>query len=391
METTSAFEGLVCPETDERFDATTSHHPERKVLDATYDYESVTLSRDQLESRPAGPAKYNDLLPFPADARAWLGEGGTPLVEAPRLAEELDVGRVLVKDEAQNPTGTVKDRGLALAVAAAAQHGAEDVALATTGDAGQSMAAHAARAGLDSHSFVPSRSTFINKAMINVHGGDMTVVEGRLPDARAAFEGALADEESWYSLAAFATPYRHEGTKPIAYEVLEALDWTVPDAVFYPLEGTAGLVGFHKGAREFRDLGLVDEVPPLYACEADGCAPVTTAFEADEPTHEPWEVPDTVCGGLEDPDPRGGRLVQTALRESGGGAVATDDEDILSSAATVASHEGVEMGVSAAAAASAAWSMADEFDEDATLVLVNTSTGNKDADLLRSHLMGQGI
>ncbi|MWG36427.1 pyridoxal-phosphate dependent enzyme [Halomarina oriensis] len=390
METTSAFEGLVCPETDERFDPTTTHHPDGGVLDATYDYDSVTLSREQLESRPTGPAKYGDLLPFPADARAWLGEGGTPLLEAPRLAEELGVGRVLVKDEAQNPTGTVKDRGVGMAVAAAVQHGAEDVALATTGDAGQSMAAHAARAGLNSHSFVPSRSTFVTKAMINVHGGAMKVVEGRLPDARAAFEDALVDG-SWYSLEAFATPYRHEGTKTLAYEVLEALDWEAPDGVFYPLDGTAGLVGFHKGAREFRDLGLVDDVPPLYACEAAGCAPVTEAFEAGDPTHDPWEVPDTVCGGLEDPDPRGGRLVQTALRESGGGAVATDDGDILSSAATVASHEGIEMGVSAAAAASGAWSVADRFDEDATLVLVNTSTGNKDADLLRSHLMGQGI
>ena len=390
METISAFEGLVCPATGERFDATTSHHPDGEVLDATYDYDAIRLSREQLESRPAGPAKYSDLLPFPTEPRAWLGEGATPLVEAPRLAEELDVGRVLIKDEGQNPTGTVKDRGMAMAVAAAAQHDAEDVALATTGDAGQSVAAYAARAGLASHSFVPSRSTFVNKAMINVHGGDMRVVEGRLPDAREAFAETLADE-SWYSLDAFATPYRHEGAKTLAYEVLEGLDWEVPDAVFYPLEGTEGLVGVHKGARELRDLGLVDEVPPLYACESSGCAPVTEAFESGAETHEQWEVPDTVCGGLEDPDPPGGRLVQTALRESDGGAVATDDDDILSSAATVASHEGCEMGVSAAAAASAAWSRADEFDPDATLVLVNTSAGSKDADLLRSHLMGQGI
>jgi threonine synthase len=389
METTSAFDGLVDPDTDERFDATTSHHPEGGVLDPVYDYDALTLSREQVESRPAGPAKYSELLPFPPEGRAWLGEGATPLVEAPRLAEELGVGRVLLKDEGANPTGTVKDRGLALATAAATGHGAEEVALATTGDAGQSMAAYAARAGLDSRSYVPSRSTFVNKAMINVHGGDMRVVEGRLPDAREAF--ADDDDGSWYSLSAFETPYRHEGAKTLAYEVLEGLDWEVPDAVLYPLEGTEGLVGFHKGARELRDLGFVESVPPLYACEAEGCAPVTEAFEAGAETHEPWAVPDTVCGGLEDPDPPGGRLVQTALRESDGGAVATDDEEILSSAATVASNEGLEMSVSAGAAASAAWSLADEFDEDATLVLVNTSTGSKDADLLRSHLMGQGI
>ncbi|WP_254537676.1 threonine synthase [Halomarina litorea] len=390
MDTTSAFEGLVCPGTDEHFDAGTSHHPEGRPLDAVYDYDSMTLSREQLESRPTGPAKYAELLPFPPDARFTLGEGATPLVEAPALAESLGVGRVVVKDEGRNPTGTFEDRGLALAVAAARQHGAEDVALATTGDGGQSAAAYAARAGLTSHSFVPTRSTFVTKAMINVHGGDMRVVEGRYPDAEAAFEEGAADED-WYSLQEFATPYRHEGQKPVMYELLEQLDWSVPDAVFYPFEGGSGLVGMHKGAREFRELGLVDDVPPLYACQSTGCAPVVEAFEAGRSSHDPWEVPDTVCGGIELPDPAGGELVQTALRESDGGAVATDDEDILESAAAVASREGIEMSASAASAASALWSVADEYGPDDTLVLVNTSAGTKDADLLRSHLMGQGF
>jgi threonine synthase len=389
MDTTSAFEGLVCPETDERFDPETAHHPDGRPLDAVYDYDSMTLSRDQLESRPSGPAKYAELLPFPPEERFVLGEGSTPLLEAPALADALDVGRVVIKDEGGNPTGTFQDRGVALAVAAAAHHDADDVALATTGDAGQSAAAYAARAGLASHSFAPSRSTFVTKAMINVHGGDMRVVEGRLPDAVSAFEEAMADEP-WHSIRQFETPYRHEGQKPLMYELLEQLDWRVPDAVFYPFEGGAGLVGLQKGAREFRDLGLVDGVPPLYACQSTGCAPIVEAFEAGASTHDPWEVPDTVCGGLERPDPAGGELVQTALRESGGGAIATDDDDILESAAAVASREGVEMGASAASAASAAWSVADEFDADDTLVIVNTSNGSKDADLLRSHLMGQG-
>ena len=390
MDTTSAFEGLVCPETDEHFAPETSHHPDGRPLDASYDYDSIQLSRGQLESRPAGPAKYAELFPLPPDVRFTLGEGSTPLVEAPALAEALDVGRVVIKDEGANPTGTFKDRGLALAVAAAAQHGAEDVALATTGDGGQSAAAYAARGELTSHAFVSTRSTFVTKAMINVHGGDMRVVEGRLPDAESAFEEAAADR-SWYSLQPFATPYRHEGQKSLMYELLEGLDWQIPDAVFYPFEGGAGLVGLYKGATEFRDLGLVDALPPLYACQSTGCAPIVEAFKVGATTHDPWEVPDTVCGGIELPDPAGGELVQTALRESGGGALATDDDDILESAAAVASRAGVEMSASAASAASAAWSAADEFGTDDTLVIVNTSAGSKDADLLRSHLMGQGF
>lgn len=390
METTPTFTGFSAPDSDETYDATTSHHPDGNVLDPTYDYSAIDLSRSDLESRPFGPEKYEELLPLPADTRVSLGEGGTPLIDCPALAEELGVERCVIKDEGANPTGTFSDRGMALAVSAARQHDATDVALATTGDAGQAAAAYAARAGLTSHAFVPSRSTFHTKAMINVHGGDMTVVEGRIADAESGFDGAMS-ENDWYSLQSFETPYRHEGAKTIMYELIEQLDWEVPDAVFYPFEGSAGLVGMAKAAREFRDLGLTDGLPPLYAAQSDACAPIVEAFESGAKEASTWDVPDTVCGGIELPDPDGSTLVLDALRESDGEAIATSDSDILESAITVASHTGCEMGVSAAAAASAAWDRQDAFSEEDTIVLVNTAAGGKDADLLRSHLMGRGI
>lgn len=388
METTPTFTGLFCPDSDETFDATTSHHPDGAVLDPVYDYDAIELSRDDLESRSFGPQKYEALLPIPADERVSLGEGGTPIIDCPSLADELGVGRCVIKDEGSNPTGTAMDRELALAVSAARQHGATDVALATMGDAGQAGAAYAARVGITSHAFVPSRSSFATKSMINVHGGDMSVVEGRLNDAKAAFED---NEDDWYSLQSFETPYRHEGAKPIMYELLEQLDWQVPDAVFHPFEGGAGLVGMAKAAREFREFGLIDALPPLYATQSEACAPIVEAFESGAETHDPWDVPDTVCGALERPDPNGSALVLDALRESGGGAIATSDDTILESAVTVASHEGIEMGVSAGAAASGAWAIQEEFDENDTIAIINTTAGQKDADLLRSHLMGQGI
>lgn len=388
METTPTFTGLFCPDSEETFDVTTSHHPDGAVLDPVYDYDAIDLSREDLESHSFGLEKYEALLPIPADERVSLGEGGTPIIDCPSLASELGVGRCVIKDEGSNPTGTVMDRELALAVSAARQHGATDVALATMGDAGQAGAAYAARVGITSHAFVPSRSSFGTKSMINVHGGDMSVVEGRLNDAKAAFENR---EDDWYSLQSFETPYRHEGAKPIMYELLEQLDWQVPDAVFYPFEGGAGLVGMAKAAREFRTLGLIDTLPPLYATQSDACAPIVEAFESGAETHDPWDVPDTVCGALERPDPNGSALVLDALRESGGGAIATSDDTILESAVTVASHEGIEIGVSAGAAASGAWAIQEEFDENDTIAIINTTAGQKDADLLRSHLMGQGI
>lgn len=387
METTPTFAGLCCPETDERFDATASHHPEGEPLDPTYDYDAIDLSRDEIEARPFGPSKYEELLPFPSDARVSLGEGGTPLIECPTLAEELGVGRVVIKDEGANPTGTIADRGVALAVSAARQHGVSDVALATPGGAGHSVAAYAARAGITSHAFVPSRASFLTKAMINVHGGDMNVVGGRLDDTKAAFHES---EEDWYSLQAFETPYRHEGAKPVLYELVEQLDWQVPDAVFYPFVGGGPLVGMAKAARELRDLGVTDSLVPLYAAQSEACAPIVKAFEANTDT-QPWAVPDTVCGALERPDPNGGALVLDALDESGGGAVASSDDTILESAVTVASHEGIGVSVATGAAASAAWELRERFGADDTIVLVNAARGETDADLLRSHLMGQGI
>ncbi len=397
MDTTEAFVGLECLDCGETFDAETATHrcPDcGGILDPTYDYDAVELDRDTLAERPFETMwRYEELLPFTRDAAVTMDEGATQLVECPALADELGVGRVLLKDEGRNPTGTFKDRGQTVAVTAAAQHEAEDVALASAGNAGQAASAYAARAGLDSHVFLPSRAGFTNKAMVNVHGGDMTVVGGRIGDAGAAYDDAMADNDDWYSLQTFQTPYRHEGKKTMLYEIVEQEDWTVPDAVVYPTGGGVGLVGMHKGAKELRDLGLTDELPAMYAAQSAGCAPIVDAFERGLDRHEPTETPDTICGGIEIPDPGASPLILDALRESGGGAVATDDSEILESAIAVAQNEGLEMGATCAAAASGAWELSErgEFDEDDTVVLLNTGAGNKDDDILRSHLMGQGV
>jgi threonine synthase len=160
----------------------------------------------------------------------------------------------------------------------------------------------------------------------------------------------------------------------------------------YPTGGGVGLVGMHKGATELRELGLVDERPAMYAAQAEGCAPIVRALEEGAERHEPWAEPDTICGGIEIPDPGASPLILEAVRESGGGAVATTDEEILDAAIEVAQVEGLEVGATCAAAASGAAALADRGDlgPDDTVVLLNTGAGNKDADVLRSHLMGRG-
>ena len=405
METTAALDGLACTECDTRHDPATvaGRCPDcGGALVATYDADALATDRASLADRRFdGVARYADLLPFELDAAVSMTEGTTPLVACPDLADELGVETVYVKDEGTNPTGTTADRGMALAVAAARARGAEQVALPTTGDAGQSAAAYAARAGLDSEAFVPTRSTFVAKAMTNVHGGEMSVVGGRYPDAVAAFEDAMAeartaaeagDGPETASLAPFDTPYRHEGAKTLLFEVVEQLDWTVPDAVVHPTGHGLGVVGSHLASEQLQAAGVVDEAPALHVAQPEACAPVVAADDAGADDTEVWDQPDTLVGSLEVPDPAGGALALDAIRETGGWAVGVSDDDALEAAVTVAG-EGVEMSATGGVGAAAAWELAEngQFGSDDTVVLVNPVAGNKENDVLRSHLMRQGV
>jgi len=397
MHTTAAFVGLTCVDCGERFDAetTTGRCPDcGGILDPEYDLDALDVTRETFEDREwESMWRYEELLPFTREAAVTMDEGATPLVDCPTLAAEMGVERVLLKDEGRNPTGTFKDRGQSVAVTAAHEHGASDVALASAGNAGQAASAYAGRADQTAHVYLPSRAGFTNKAMVNVHGGDLNVVGGRIGDAGAAFDDAMADHPDWHPVQTFVTPYRHEGKKTMGLELYEQLDWEAPDAVVYPTGGGVGLVGMHKAARELRELGLVDDLLPMYAAQSTGCAPVVEAYDTGADVHDVWETPDTICGGIEIPDPGASPLILDAIEESDGGAVAVPDEDILESAAAVAQKEGLEMGATCAAAAAGAWELAErgEFGPDDTVVLLNTGTGNKDADVVRSHLMSKGI
>ena len=343
------------------------------VLEGSYDLDGGVPSGDTVAERTGGWL-LPELLPV---APVELGEGATPLVEVPRVADELDVASLHVKDEGHNPTGSVADRGLALVAAAAADR-------------------DAARAGLDARVVVPSRASFVSKAMINVHGGDMRVVEGRFDDARAAHAAERDDRpaeiDARFPAGPFESPYRHEGVKPVYHEIVETLAWRVPDAVVVPVGHGTVPVGVRSAARELDAAGLVDGTPRVYAAQPAGCAPVVEAL-TDGRAPEPIDRPDTVVGALEVPDPAGGRWAVEAVRASGGAGVAVDDEDALDAAATVAHHEGLELGVAGGVAAAGAWTLRERGELAAadTVVLVNPVAGSTDADVVRSRLMGRGL
>ncbi|PSQ62043.1 MAG: threonine synthase [Halobacteriales archaeon SW_8_66_22] len=370
METTDAFASLRCMACDGQFDAENAGRCPDCSGPLAPRYDDLASAHEMVfDDATAGSdlGRFAPVLPFSRESLVTAGEASTPLIDAPTLADDLGVGET-----------------------AAREHGADAVALPTTGSGGQAAAAYASRAGLESHSFVPSRTTFANKAMINVHGGDMNVVGGRYPDARGAFEDAVAGE-SWHSLAPFAEPYRHEGSKTVAYELVEVLD-AAPDAVVVPTGQGISLVGIDRGFRELRATGWIDDRPRLYAAQAAGCDPVAAAWQAGADAVDPVERPDAICGPLEIPDPAGGAAVLDAITATDGGAVATPDEEILEGAVTLAGA-GIPVSGTGGAAVSGARALADEgaFAGGETVVLLDPATANREADILRSHLMKQGI
>jgi threonine synthase len=331
------------------------------------------------------------VLPFTAETGLSAAEGGTPSVDAPSLAAELGVATVSIKDEGRNPTGSVLDRGLSVAVTAAAAADTELVACASPGNAGQSMAAYAGRVDLRSYAFVPSRAPFSNKALINVHGGDMKVCPGRLGDAVDALRDQLKSD--YVNLGPFATPFRHDGLKTLAYELLADRDWETPDALVVPASTGEVVVGVANGLQEAQALGLVDDVPAVYAVQPAGCAPIAAAWESGADDTEEWTTPDTIVGELEVADPPGGALALSAIAATDGAALAVEDDEALESAVAIASTETVEVGLAGGVAAAGLWELAEDgtFGAEDEVVVVNTESATKTPDVLRSHLMGQGI
>ena len=374
MQTTAAVRGLSCTACGESASLDSERCPDcGGVLAVKYDAAAI--------------ASPDDAVPLAEAATGSLDEGETPLVALPELADELDVASVAVKDEGRNPTGSLADRKFALAVAAAVEQGAERVGTPSTGNGAQSAAAYAGRAGIESKGVVPTRCPFLNKAMVNVHGGDMYVVEGRYPEAVDAFgEG----DEAFVSVAP-GHPFRIAGATVLALELV-AGEEPAPEAVVHPTGHGETLVGLQRGFELAAEAGLADAVPALYAVQPEDCGPIAGALAAGDSEHTPVDHPDTIVGPLEVPDPATGRAAIAAVEATGGTGVTVPDNDVLQGAVD-GCEMGPEIGATGGTAVAGVRALADDgvFAADDEVVLVNPVAGSKEADLLRSHLMSQGM
>jgi threonine synthase len=361
---------------------------EDQILDPQYDYDSVDITRADWEQRHGSMWKYRELLPITdTDHIVSLGEGETPLISADRLAEQAGVDRLLLKDEGQNPTNTFKDRGASASISGAVQQGIDEVALATAGNAGQAASAYAARAGLDCHVFMNHQAGNIQKQMTDAHGANLHLVDGKLPEAGAAFMEDLEANDR-YSVATFHTPFRHEGKKTMGFELFEQLDWTTPDHVVYPTGGGVGLVGIWKAYEELCELGWLDEdaMPALHVAQSSGNAPIVRALDEKTDAHTVWENPNSIARGVEVPDPGASPWLIDIVTESGGTGVQVSDETAIEVARDSARLAGVEVCVNPGVALAGAMKLGADgvFDESDEVVVLNTGAGCKTAHHLSS-------
>ena len=287
--------------------------------------------------------RYREWLPLAdGEAPATLGEGGTPLLAVPRLAARYGLPGLRVKDEATNPTGSFKARGLAAAVTRAGYAGARAFVVPTAGNAGVALAAYAARAGVPARVYAPASTPSTILSQIRSYGGDLVLLDGHIGDCGAAAR-AYAAASGAVDVSTLREPYRIEGKKTLGLELAEQLGWTLPDAIVYPTGGGTGLIGMWKAFNELIAAGWVrGTLPRLYTVQAAGCAPVVQAFETGAAACEPWPAPQTVAAGLRVPDPLGDRLMLRALRESAGGAVAVTDAELVAAARELQTLEGID-------------------------------------------------
>jgi threonine synthase len=353
-----------------------------KPLLVRYDLEGVrgAVSRETFERRSGGFWKYRELLPVRRAADiVSLGEEMTPLVACPSLAQRAGARQLLIKDEGRLPTGSFKARGLALAVAMARAFGVRRMAMPSNGNAGAALAAYAARGGIAAHVFCPADTPAINLREIALAGAELVLVDGLIHDCgKRVAEGR--ERMGWFDVSTLKEPYRIEGKKTMGFELAEQLGWALPDAIFYPTGGGTGLIGMWKAFAELEAAGLIgSRRPRMIAVQAAGCAPIVRAFEQGARHAETWQDARTLAAGIRVPAAIGDFLILDAVRESGGFAIAVDDEDINESLKEVARVEGLLL-CPEGAATYAAWRAAlaaGRVSGQESALLFNCATGLK--------------
>jgi threonine synthase len=344
------------------------------------EYPGNALSRETLLPR-WDMWRYAPLLPLQdAEIPVSLGEGATPLIDAPQLARIAGVRKVWVKEEGLNPTGSFKARGMSAAVTRAKGFGVKGLVVPTAGNAGAAMAAYASAAGIPARVFAPRETPANILRTIQLFGAELVLVDGHIGDA-GKMARAFAAESGFFDVSTLREPYRIEGKKTMGLELAEQLGWHhLPSHIIYPTGGGTGLIGMWKVFKELLQLGWLPAdapLPKMIVAQAEGCAPIVRAFAAGADRAVSWENPRTHAAGLRVPGPLGDRLILRAVRESGGDAVAVSEEAIRAATDRVATATGIDAAPEGGCAFAVLQTMTHDgrIPGDAEVVVFNTGSG----------------
>ena len=312
-----------------------------KPLVVHYDWENKVKSIDVIESE-LSLWRYKSVLPD-IQTIISLGEGHTPLITISN--------NVYVKDETLNPTGSFKDRGMALAVTMAKAQGVKTICLPSAGNAGISAAAYCEVAEIECNVFLPETIPEPFKIETDKYSANLTLSGNTISDA--AKQMLNNKEDGWFDISTLKEPFRVEGKKTLGYEIAEQLGWKFPDVVVYETGGGTGLIGMWKAFQEMKGMGWVKgKLPRMVAAQSDGCAPVVKAFQGMEKDTEFWENSHTIALGLNVPGPLGGRWILDVLSQSNGIAIAVPEEELV-----VSTKEMNDItGINSSAEAGVVWS-----------------------------------
>ena len=351
------------------------------ILDIVYDYDYIksVFTKETLKNRQNFTMwRYRELLPVEdTTPDPPLRVGWSPLYAADRLAEQLGIAKLYVKDDGLNPTASLKDRASAMAVAKAKEAGAKVIACSSTGNAASSLAGNAAAAGFETYIFVPSRAPKGKVAQLMTFGATVISVQGSYEDTFELSKAAI-DRWGWYNRNAAINPYLSEGKKTVSLEIMEQLGWVVPDYIAISVGDGCTIAGLWKGLKDLYAIGFIDRLPRLISAQAAGCCPLNRAIAENQPWHPMEEntLADSIAVGV----PRNADKALMAIRESNGLVVNVTDEEIMAAQKLLGRTCGVFGEPAGVTGTAGLKKLCEEgkIKKDATVVSVVTGNGLKD-------------
>ncbi len=339
----SALIGLQCHLCKATFPAEATYVCEKCLgpLEPIYDYGSIALTREQIAARPKNIWRYRELLPITGEPQTGFHSGFTPLVRCSRLADRLGLRELYIKDDSVNhPTLSYKDRVVSVAATRARELGFDVLACASTGNLANSVAAHAARLGMECCVFIPNNLEAGKLLGSAIFGPTILAIAGNYDDVNRLCT-QVADRYGWGFVNINLRSYYAEGAKTMGFEIVEQLGWRYPDHLVSPVAGGTLLPRIARGLRELKQIGLVEgELPRIHAAQAAGCAPVVNAILAGEDYPEPVK-PDTIAKSIAIGNPADGYQVVQTVKATGGAAAAVSDAQIVDAIRLLAETEGI--------------------------------------------------